>query len=125
MRPVPRTAPAGRAPAALMAVVVCIVLLWPAPAPAGEISRAIFYVQCFGVGETTLKALPGVHRVKVSFHNFRPVVTAWYDPGVVSLDRLEEALVEADTFDATLEPDGRPPPPGLARRRKADLFNLD
>ena len=93
---------------------VAVILFLAATIQAGALADAekqtdakvVFYVYCFDVGHAALKDLKGVHRVLKGIKNSREINTVYYDPGVITVKQMEEALKKAKTYRAT-EKDGK------------------
>jgi hypothetical protein len=53
------------------------------------------------VGEDVLEWLKGVKLINNGFLNFKETNTVWYDPAVIRIDEMEQALKDAGTFLGT------------------------
>ena len=53
------------------------------------------------MGEEALEGLKGVKHVDNGFHNFKEINTVLYDPAVVRVDEMEQALKDAGTYLGT------------------------
>jgi copper chaperone CopZ len=50
------------------------------------------------VSEPVLDGLKGVDRVNSDFHGSTERNTVWYDPAIISIDKMEKALKEAGLY---------------------------
>lgn len=50
------------------------------------------------MGANVLEGRKGINRVTKGFRNFKEINTVWYDPSVINLDEMEQALKEAGTY---------------------------
>jgi hypothetical protein len=50
------------------------------------------------VGKEVLEGLQGIKRVKNGFRNFKEINTVWYDPAVIRIAEMEQALKDAGTY---------------------------
>jgi hypothetical protein len=50
------------------------------------------------VGREVLEGLQGIKRVKNGFRNFKEINTVWYDPAVIRIAEMEQALKDAGTY---------------------------
>ena len=64
-------------------------------------STATFYVQWYDVGKRALVGLEGVNKVTKGFRYFREINTVYYDPTVITVEEMEEALKKAGTYVET------------------------
>lgn len=53
------------------------------------------------MGAEVLEGLEGIKRVRNGFLNFREINTVWYDPAVIGIDEMEQALKDAGTYQGT------------------------
>lgn len=53
------------------------------------------------MGEDVLEGLKGVKLVNNGFLNFKETNTVWYDPALIRIDEMEQALKDAGTFLGT------------------------
>ena len=53
------------------------------------------------MSEDVLEGLKGVERVNSGFNNFTETNTVWYDPAVISIDKMEKALKDAGLYLGT------------------------
>ena len=60
-----------------------------------------FYVQWYDVGKKALVGLEGVSKVTKGFRYFREINTVYYDPTVITVEEMEEALKKAGTYVGT------------------------
>lgn len=67
-----------------------------------EGSKAVFYVSWYDVGEEALEGLKGIKLVNKGFHNFTETNTVWYDPALINIDEMVNALKEAGTYLGTV-----------------------
>ena len=75
----------------------------PAFAENPELSKAVFYVQWYDVGETALEGLEGITRIEKGFHNFREINTVYFDPSTITIEEMEDALKKAGTYRGTVK----------------------
>ena len=68
-----------------------------------ELSRVVFYVSWYDVGEEVLAGLKGVEHVNNGFHDLKETNTVWYDPAVITVDEMERALKKAGTYLGTVK----------------------
>ena len=61
-------------------------------------SAVTFYVQWYDVGKKALEGLEGINKVTRGFRGFREINTAYYDPAVVTVEEMENALKKAGTY---------------------------
>jgi copper chaperone CopZ len=54
------------------------------------------------VGKAALEGLQGVKKVEKGFRNFKEINTVYYDPAIISIEEMEEALKEAKTYRGTM-----------------------
>lgn len=64
-------------------------------------STTTFYVQWYDVGKKALVGLEGVNKVTKGFRYFREINTVYYDPTVITVEEMEEALKKAGTYVGT------------------------
>ena len=64
------------------------------------LSRAVFHVSWYDVGEAALEGLNGVDLVNNGFDkdDRTETNTVWYDPALISIDDMEKALKDAGTY---------------------------
>ena len=53
------------------------------------------------MSEPVLDGLKGVELVNSDFHDSKERNTVWYDPALISIDEMEEALKEAGIYMGT------------------------
>ena len=53
------------------------------------------------MGAEVLEGLKGIKRVENGFRNFREINTVWYDPAVIGVAEMEQALKAAGTYLGT------------------------
>ena len=53
------------------------------------------------MGEAVLEGLKGIELVNNGFDNFTETNTVWYDPALISIDKMEKALRDAGTYLGT------------------------
>ena len=68
-----------------------------------EVSKAIFYVGWYDIGKAALDGLKGVISVEKGFHNSKEINTVFYDPSVITIKEMENALREAGTYQGMVE----------------------
>ena len=86
---------------ALIFVVITLFLLVGhllAHAEGSEPSKAVFYVHWYDVGKAALEGLQGVKKVEKGFRNFKETNTVYYDPAIITVEEMEEALKKAQTY---------------------------
>lgn len=67
-------------------------------AESADLSTAVFYVQWYDVGKAALEGLAGVNQVENGFKNFKEINTVHYDPSLIKVKEMEQALKEAGTY---------------------------
>jgi len=50
------------------------------------------------VGKEALEGLKGVARVEKGFRNFKEINTVYYDPKVITIEEMEQALKKSGTY---------------------------
>ncbi len=65
-------------------------------------SKVTFTVQWYDVGKAALDGLQGVHKVEKGFRGFKEINTVYYDPDLISIKKMKDALKEADTYVGTV-----------------------
>ena len=55
------------------------------------------------MGKAALDGLPGIKKVTRGWHNFREINTVDYDPDVISLEAMIDALKKAGTFRGVVQ----------------------
>ena len=53
------------------------------------------------VGKAALEGLKGVTRVEKGFHRFKEINTVFYDPGLITIRKMEKILKKAGTYRGT------------------------
>ena len=53
------------------------------------------------MGAEVLEGLEGIKQVTNGFRNFREINTVWYDPAVIGIAEMEQALKDAGTYQGT------------------------
>ena len=53
------------------------------------------------MGQAALEGLPGIKKIEKGFHNFKEINTVYYDPSLISVAEMEQALKKAGTFIGT------------------------
>ena len=61
-------------------------------------SKVIFHVGWYDVGKAALEGLKGVKRVDKGFKGFKEINTVYYDPALISIGDMENALKNAGTY---------------------------
>ena len=77
--------------------------LGAAATEAPQLSKAVFYVQWYNVGQSALEELKGVKEVKNGFRGFREINTVLYDASMVTLEEMVAALKKAGTYLGTAD----------------------
>jgi copper chaperone CopZ len=54
------------------------------------------------VGKAALEGLKGVKKVEKGFRDFKEINTVYYDPAVITVEEMEEALKKAQTYRGTV-----------------------
>ena len=65
-------------------------------------SKVTFTVQWYDVGKAALDGLQGVHKVEKGFRGSKEINTVYYDPDLISIEKMQDALKEAGTYLGTL-----------------------
>ncbi len=65
------------------------------------IKTVTFGVTCYDVGKAALDGLAGIKKVTRGWKDFMEVNTVWYDPSVIGIKEMEDALRKADTYQKT------------------------
>ena len=63
-----------------------------------DLSKVVFYVAWYDVGKKALEGLKGVKRVEKGFQNSKEINTVHYDPTLITIEKMEEALKKAGTY---------------------------
>ncbi|MEJ2100933.1 MAG: hypothetical protein P8X68_13260 [Desulfobacterales bacterium] len=53
------------------------------------------------MGEAALEGLKGIKLVNSGFDDFKETNTVWYDPALIGIDQMEQALKDAGTYLGT------------------------
>ena len=61
-------------------------------------SKVTFYVSWYDVGQAALEGLKGVKRVEKGFRNSKESNTVYYDPSMITIKEMEQALKKAGTY---------------------------
>ena len=64
-------------------------------------AKTVFYVHWYDVGQAALEGLPGIKEIEKGFHNFKEINTVYYDPSLISVAEMEQALKKAGTYIGT------------------------
>lgn len=54
------------------------------------------------MGKAALEGLKGVKRIEKGFSHFKEINTVYYDPAIITVEEMEEALRKAATYRGTL-----------------------
>jgi hypothetical protein len=54
------------------------------------------------VGKAALEGLQGVHKVEKGFQGAKEINTVYYDPDLISIEKMQDALKEVGTHVGTL-----------------------
>ena len=65
-------------------------------------SKVTFTVQWYDVGKAALDGLPGVHKVEKGFRGSKEINTVYYDPDLITIEKMQYSLSEAGTYVGTL-----------------------
>ena len=68
-----------------------------------EPSKAVFYVHWYDVGEAALEGLQGIKKIEKGFRNLKETNTVYYDPGIITIEKMEQALKKAQTYRGTVK----------------------
>jgi hypothetical protein len=55
------------------------------------------------VGKRALEGLKGVKKVERGFKNFKEINRVFYDPALITIEEMEEALKKAQTYRETVK----------------------
>ena len=55
------------------------------------------------MGKAALEGLKGVKKVERGFKDFKEINTAFYDPTLITIEEMEEALKRAQTYRGTVK----------------------
>ena len=67
-----------------------------------ELSKAVFKVAWFDVSEEVLDGLKGVERVYSHFIGSKEANTVWYDPALIRIEEIEDALKDGGGYLKTV-----------------------
>ena len=67
------------------------------------VAKVVFYVAWYDVGKAALEGLRGVIRVENGFLGSKEINTVFYDPALITIKEMEEALKEAGTYQGTVQ----------------------
>ena len=84
-----------------LSMIIIVVITAGLSATASEdpaLSKKVFYVTWYGVGNSALEGLEGVKKVESGFLNSREINTVYYDARLISMDEMIKALKDAGTF---------------------------
>ena len=65
-------------------------------------SKVTFTVQWYDVGKAALDGLQGVHKVDKGFRGSKEINTVYFDPDLITIEKMQDALKEAGTYVGTL-----------------------
>ncbi len=92
--------------AVLLAVVLAFIVITNASLVARaenqELKKAVFYVAWFDVSEEVLDGLKGVERVYSHFLDDHEANTVWYDPALINIEQMENALKDGGGYLGTV-----------------------
>ena len=66
-----------------------------------NLSTAVFFVTWYDVGRAALEGLDGIQKVENGFRGFKEINTVYYDPTVITTERMEATLKKAETYLGT------------------------
>ena len=66
-------------------------------------SKVSFTVQWYDVGNAALEGLAGVHKVEKGFRGSKEINTVYFDPDLITIEKMEDALKEAGTYVGIFE----------------------
>ena len=67
-----------------------------------ELAKAVFYVAWYDVSEEVLDGLEGVERVYSHFLDSHEANTVWYDPALIKIEQMENALKDGGGYLGTV-----------------------
>jgi len=67
-------------------------------------SKVVFTVKCYDEGKAALIGLEGVKKVETGIHYFKETDTVYYDPGTITVEKMESELKKAGTYVGTVKP---------------------
>ena len=68
-----------------------------------RLAKAVFYVAWFDVSEEVLDGLKGVKRVYSHFLDSHEANTVWYDPDLIKIEQMENALKDGGGYLGTVK----------------------
>jgi hypothetical protein len=86
-------------------VVISMIVLSGHTASSGQKNReskVVFAVHCYDDGAKALQGMPGVIRIEKGFRSFREIDTVYYDPAVITVEKMENTLKQAGTYRETV-----------------------
>ncbi len=88
----------------LAAVISVIVLSGRAMSsgPENSESKVVFAVHCYDDGARALQGMPGVIRIEKGHRFSRETDTVYYDPAIITIEKMENALKQAGTYRDTI-----------------------
>ncbi len=90
----------------LLIVVISLIVLSGQAASSGQEngeSKVVFAVHCYDDGAKALQGMPGVLRIEKGFRSFREIDTVYYDPTVITVEKMENTLKQAGTYRETIQ----------------------
>ena len=54
------------------------------------------------MGKAALEGLAGVHKVEKGFRGSKEINTVYFDPDLITIEKMQDALKEAGTYLGTL-----------------------
>ena len=66
-------------------------------------SKVTFTVQWYDVGKAALEGLQGVHKVEKSFRGSKEINTVYFDPDLITIEKMQDVLKEAGTYVGIFE----------------------
>ncbi len=55
------------------------------------------------MGKSALEGLEGVKKVESGFYRLMEINTVYYDPAVITIKEMEDALIKARTYKKTIQ----------------------
>ena len=74
----------------------------PSKAENRELTKAVFHVAWFDVSEEVLDGLKGVERVYSHFLGSHEANTVWFDPALIDIEQMEDALKDRGGYLGTV-----------------------
>ena len=68
-----------------------------------DLSQVTFYVQWYDVGKAALDGLKGVKKVETGFKGTKEINKVYYDPTLITVETMQDALKKANTYLGTVE----------------------